>query len=1196
MKKRFTRSFGCISMFLIIVFVLPVKAQQNANRITVETALNAISKKYNTKFAYEHDIVQGKTTSAESLKAKNLDEALKQVLYPNNLLFLYVSDGNYTIVTRDERLFSPKSPAQNMNGGAAEIKDKFITGQVIDELGNALPGANIKSNSSNKSITTDVNGRFSAFFPENTMEISASYVGYEPKMVSMSGNIKNLIINLKLSNAAQLQDVNIVSNGYQTLPKERSTGAAFSISSKDIEKFKIANIAQILESQIPGVKVTLTSGDNSFVYSNSQIALNGGTRTVGKSDYNVAIRGNSTFQGETFPLVVVDGAISELDLSTINPNDIENITFLKDAAAASIWGTRAANGVIVITTKKGGMNQAPSISFSATGSVSNAPNLDYLRMMNAAQTIDYEKELVTKGLIATPNAATALGAPVSEVTDLLFKLKAGTITQSAYDSQIAQYTARDSRSQISEYFLRPATTQQYNFSINGGGNATSYFYSASYSKEQPYAIGNEGQRLTITLNNTFKLFKKATLSTNVKGSFLTFKNNGISLNSFYNPSAVTFMPYNQIVDDNGNRVQRSMKYYSGWQNTLSAKGYLNWNYNALDELDNNDLSQKDNNYSVNLNLNVPLIKGLSATAFFSTERTFSATRRYYNENTYYYRDLVNTFTPLPTTGNTVNSVGLTPGAGILSLTNTTNNNYNLRGQLGYDDKIGENHQLTAIAGAEIRQTQLGQGLSSLYGYNTGTGISRSVNYFTPYTTIAGFSQSLPGAASQGDKTRRYLSYYSNAAYTYKGKYALTGSVRYDDYNNFGVDRKFRATPLWSAGVKWDAYKESFLNNQSWLSNLNIRATYGVNGNISTTLFPFTYIGIIPTDGTTGLPSATIISPANPELRWEKTYVTNIGLDYGLFKNRLYGSIDVYRKHGEDLFFTFPVNGTYGVTSLTRNSTELKGKGIDVSLTGLIYNNNDWEVTSRLNYAYNTNEVTDSRLVANSSFFANPVYGPLISGYASDKVFVYRNAGLDATGMTQVYDENNNKVTAAQNVTALGALAYAGRSVAPHFGSLNTSVRYKDFTLMAVATYQFGNVFLRPTISGYPSTRLGTKYDLSEDIDKRWRKAGDELTTNVPGAAGVYAAQSLLRYQQSDINVLKGDYIRLRELSLSYKIPVSKITKAVKAANFGFAVRNLGLLWTANKEGYDPDFAGSLSTTTLGLPATVSYNFSLNVNF
>ncbi|MBB4107446.1 SusC/RagA family TonB-linked outer membrane protein [Pedobacter zeae] len=1195
MKKRFTRLLGWIYLlFMSVIFVAPAMAQ-SGKTISVEAALNSISKKYNAKFAYEHEIVQGKTTDVENLKAKNLDEVLKRVLYPNNLLFLYVSEGNYTIVSRDKSYFAPVTGNNPTN--AAPSDGFFLSGKVVDETGNPLPGATLKSNASNSVTMTDANGRFSMPVPQNAQVIGVSYVGYENYTYPVVASQSNIVIAMKLSVANQLNEVNVISTGLQKLSKERSTGSAELVTKEQIEKVPVPNLLYRLESQVPGVKININSGDNSFVYGNKQNSVSSGTRTKGSSDYNFFVRGRSTLQGESFPLIVVDGAITEYDISTINPNDVENVTFLKDAAAASIWGTRAANGVMVITTKAGKAGQAPTVNFSVNASVSNHPDLGYLRTMTSAQTIAYEEELVAKNIIIAPNNTTALSTNVATVTDLAFKLKAGTITKAAYDSEIAQLSARDSRGQIEDYLLRPATSQAYNFSIGGGNNYSTYFYSASYTKEDPYAVGTSGSRLTLTLNNTFKLFKIATLSTNLKGSFFNYKTNGIGLNSLYNPSLSTFMPYNQILDDNGNRVSYSKKFYSGWlNNALYPAGFLNWGYNALDEIENADNTQKDNNYSANINLNVPIVKGLSANAFFNTEISNSTSRNFYNDNTYYYRDLVNTFTAIPVSGKAVNSIGLSAGSGILNVGTNTTNNYTLRGQLNYDTTLGKDHQINAIAGAEIRQTQDGAGLSTMYGYNMGTGISRSVNFSTPYATLYGYTLGLGGSPSQLDKTRRYLSYYSNAAYTYRSKYTVSASVRYDDYNNFGLDRSFRATPLYSLGGKWDVYKESFMANAPWISNLAIRATNGVNGNISRSLYPFTYIALGSVDAQTGLPTASIIAPANPELRWEKTYVSNLGLDFGFLKNRITGSVEVYRKHSTDLFYNFPISGTYGVTSLTRNTSELNGKGVDLSLAGIFYTNKDWEINGRLTYAYNVNKVEDTRFIPTSSFFASPAYSGYISGYATDKLLVYKNAGLDANGMTLVYDQNGNKVAPNTNLNSIDALINAGRTTAPHFGSYTQSMRFKDFTLMAIATYQFGSVFLRPTISAYPSSRTGTSYDLSEDVARRWQKPGDEQLTNVPGVAGTFATVSLARYQQSDINVLKGDYIRLRELSLTYKIPTQRFTKAVKAANFGFSVRNLGLLWKANKEGIDPDFTAGLNSTTLGLPATTSYNFSLNVNF
>jgi TonB-linked SusC/RagA family outer membrane protein len=1195
MTKNFTKPIFYL-LFITAVLSCYSAVQAQSKRITVESALNAISQKYNTKFAYRHGIVENKFTTEESLKAKTLDEALKRILYPNDLLFLYVSEGNYTIIPRNAELLNQQSGAANINDGTI-----FLSGQVSDEAGNAMPGVTVKSNGANSSIVTDANGRFSFFVPKEATQLSFSYLGYDRYEAKLEGSSKRIAVNLRTSSGNDLEEVKVISTGLQTTSPERSTGSAVVITKKQLEQVPVANVIQRLESLVPGVKINITSGDNSFAYKNTLPSLSSGTRTIGRTDYSISIRGTSTVStsAESTPLVVVDGAISDIDISALNPNDIESITFLKDAAAASIWGVRAANGVIVVTSKKGTANQAPKVSFSTTFSFTGKPNLDYLKIMNAAQAINYEQELVNKNIILAPSATTPFSSTVADVTDLTFKLRAGTITQAQYDAQIARYSAMDSRGQVSKYLLQPATSQQYNLSVGGGGTSSTYYYSGSYSKEIPNDVGNEATRLTVTLNNTFKLFSKATLTTNFRGSFFNYQNNAVGLASLYRPTANAFMPYNQLVDANGSRVYTSNAYYSGWTSGLAARGYLNWNYNALDEIDNADNTNKVNNYTFNANLNVPVFKGLSANGFFNNERSFGTNRIYYNQNTFYYRNFVNSFTPLPPTGSTakaVNALGLSPGAGILNQSNSTTNNYTVRGQLNYDNTLGGKHQLNVIAGSEIRQTNAGQGGSTLYGYNLGTGLNSPVNYFSPYTTIQGYTSGIGGAPSQQDKTRRYLSYYSNAGYTYNGKYTISASARYDDYNNFGLDTKFRATPLWSSGLKWDIAKESFLQSQTWISNLNLRATYGVNGNIAMGLYPFTAISIGSPDAATGLPTATISAPANPSLRWEKTYVTNIGLDLGLFNNRIGAAADFYRKHGKDLFYEFPINGTYGVTSLNRNSTELMGKGIDLSLRGTYFTTNDWNISSILNFSYNTNEITDVRFAPTSSFFSNPAYGSQLKGYATDKVLVYKNAGLDANGLTQIFDQNGKKVAASGNINSLDALTNAGRFNAPYFGSFNTSVRFHEFTLMAIATYQFGSVFLRPTISSYPSSRLGVNYDLAEDVDKRWRKPGDEATANVPGVAGVYAATSLLRYQQSDINVLKGDYIRLRELSLSYQIPVAKITNAMKTASFAFSARNLGLLWKANKEGIDPDINGALNSTTLGLPASVSYNFTLNVNF
>jgi len=1187
--------------------------QQKEAPIPLSKAIELIEKRFNTRFAFEHNLLEGKTTTAAALEGKTLPEILKNVLYPNNLLFLYVSENAYSIVARDSRFFQQggASPAAPSLAEDVVIKQLAAThtlrGIVIDEKGAAMPFVSIWVKGTRRGSQTGERGDFT--MPNLTTKdtLVFTYLGYntESVAVNMGGT---LTVQLYATNKGTLDEVTVVSNGLQQLPKERATGSFATMSSKDIAKTSSPNIVQRMEGQVPGVKINVLSGDRSFVYSSgNQLGINSGTHTVGNNDYGMSIRGTSTLLGESFPLVVVDGAITDLDISAFNPDDIENITFLKDAAAASIWGVRAANGVIVITTKKGKTSQAPAISFSMNAGVAAKPDLGYLRMMNSAQAVGYEAELVKRGFLTATNINGASYSTASYYPNfaavLALKLQAGTITQAAYNASVDSLSKIDNTGQILQYLLKPATTQQYNLSVSGGNYNSNYYYSASYSRETPNAKRTIGERLTITLNNSWKLFKVATLTTSLKGAFFKYTNDGTGVNSLYPlTGSGVLLPYMQLVDNNGKSVSYD-RINPDFTSTLSTKAFSNWQYNYIDELNNRDDIQKDNNYSANVNLNVPIYKGLSGSVQYSNEKTFSAHNVYYNPNTFYYRYTVNTYTP--PTATTANGLGITSG-GILSLVNTTVNNYALRGQLAYDKTIRQIHQLNVIAGSEIRQTDMAQSTESLYGYNPSTGISVPVSYTSSaYTSIYGYSTSLGGAPGQGEKIRRYLSYFSNAAYTFKGKYSLSASVRYDDYNNFGLDRKYRATPLWSAGGKWSIAQESFMQKVKWVNSLNLRATYGVNGNLSTSTYPYTAIYLNSTDPVTGLPSAGISSLANPELKWEMTYVTNIGLDYSLFNNRLSGGLDVYRKKGKDLLYSFPINpaysGSIGGGYLTRNAATMKGNGIDLSINGVLINNKSFTWNMGLTFSYNVNTITDNRFDTStiSSTYTSVYPGSIsyIAGYSTDKLLVFRNAGLDANGLTLTYDHLGNKVSATTPLV-FSDLKNAGHKVAPYFGGFTNNIRYKQFTLYALMTYQFGGVFLRPSINNYITAYYTMNYSVSGDIAKRWQQSGDETKTNVPGLNGTatQVAYSLARYQNADVNVRSSDYIRLREISLNYEFPAMLVHSVfAKGASVGFSVRNLGLLWRANKDGYDPDFT-SYPNGGYSLPAAKSYNFSFKLNF
>lgn len=1187
--------------------------QQQGKPIPLTRAIEMIGKRFHTQFAYEHKLLDGKFTSVKALKGETISEVLKNVLYPNNLLFLYVSENAYSIVARDARFFQGNEEARTPVQIAGNMPTEpapgahTIRGLVIDEKGAAMPFVSIWVKGTRRGTQTGDRGDFTIADLTPSDSLVFTFVGYATETVGVNTR-SSLTVQLYATNKATLDEVTVVNNGLQQLPKERATGAFSTISGKTLEKIISPNVIQRLEGQIPGVKVSVLSGDRSFIYGGgNQLSLYTSTHSVGNNDYNVTIRGTGTLQAETFPLIVVDGAIAELDISALNPDDIENISFLKDAAAASIWGVRAANGVMVVTTKKGHANQAPSISFSANASIAGRPNLGYLRRMNAAQEIGYETELVKRGFLSSTNINGAYYFAASMYPNtgavLALKLKSGAITQAAYNAASDSLSAIDNTGQIQHYLLQPATNQEYNLSVSGGSNSSNYYYSASYSKENPNARRTQGQRLTLTLNNSWKLFGAVTLSTSLRTAFFNYTNDGMPVNSLFpaNTQSV-LLPYMQLVDNNGHSVSYD-RVNPAFTNSLPAV-FANWQYNYINELANNDNVQKDNNYTANVNLNVPLYKGLSGSVQYTNERTYSTSRVYYNPQTYYYRSTINSYTD-PYSSPTQNGLGITSG-GILSQIGTTVNNYALRGQLAYDRTLNLIHQINAIAGTEIRQAQQGQSSATLYGYNPSTGGSNDMSFLSSaYPTINGYPSSIGGAPSQVDRRRRFLSYFGNAAYTLMDKYSLSASVRYDDYNNFGLDRKYRATPLWSGGLKWALSKERFLKQVSWVDNLDVRATYGVNGNIAVNLYPFTAISLGDNDYTTNQPYAFISNLANPELKWEKTYVTNVAVDFSLFNSRVNGSVDVYRKNGKDLLYSFPINAAYagniGNGSLTRNAASMTGKGVDVSLGFVVLNKKDLTWNIGISFSYNVNKITDNRFdtsaISSYSESYYPAYISYLKGYSMDKLLVFRNAGLNYRGMTRVYDRKGDTVNATSPLS-FADLKYAGHTTAPYFGSFNTSLRYRQFSLYALFTYQFGGVFLKPSVNGYITSPYNLNYSISGDIAKRWQQPGDETKTNVPGlnGSGGEVSYSLARYQFSDINVLSSSYIRFRELSLTYELPTAWMRKVqAKGASLGLAVRNLGLIWKGNGQGYDPDFI-NYANGGYSLPASRSYNFSCKLNF
>ncbi|QHS60012.1 SusC/RagA family TonB-linked outer membrane protein [Chitinophaga agri] len=1207
-------AFCCLLFCSLQMFAAVTR--QNQPGISLKEALKNASSRFHVSFIYEDELVTNKTAALlPNASFKNVEAYLDVILKPYHLQFRKLSSTQYAVYSKaaepaskdksktsqvvpEEAAKSQAAPGQppvrtiqvEISQGEDEQSNfRTVRGTVTDENDAPITSATVRVPGTNVMTLTNPQGEYVINTPLTARSLQVSCIAYETKDIQLS---RTTWYDVKLKDkTGYLKPVEVVSTGYVNLPKERATGSFGVVTAKELEKIPTANVLQRLEGQVPGLQMQVTAGDNSFVYDNVTPAIGSNTRTIGQNDYGVNIRGTTTLRSERMPLIVVDGFPTELDLKTMNPNDIEQITFLRDAAAASIWGSRAANGVIVITTKKGRMRM-PSVNFSVGLGTQSRPSISYLPLMNAAQMLDFEKEMVDKGVInaATYNPYTSgIKYYVTEGTDLAFQLRSGRITQAQYDARAAQLGGINNYGQVQDYLMQSATSQNYNLSVSGGSDVHTYFVSGSYAKERPSNVGSSGERITLTANQELKIIKKITLSLSLKGSFFNYKQNGRGASVLLN-GANTFMPYNSIVGADGNHSKYYYNIGQHYADSLENLGYKDWSYDYLNELSLVNNSASDNNYSGTLSLNIPIYKGLTFTGSYATERVNFKNEVLNDVNSFYTRNIYNLGT-LIQGGRLVHNV---PDGAIFMNNYTTQNNHSIRGQFSFNKGFGGIHELNALAGAETRETNGGASTFTLYGYNPETGIQQAVNYATYYNTVDGIG-SFGQGPTQTNRRNRFLSYFGNAAYTLMGRYTVSGSVRYDDYNNFGLDRKYRARPFWSAGASWNITREDFMKDLTWITNLTLRGTYGVNGNINRELRPFTNISLGSSDLQTNLPYASITGFANPGLRWESTYVTNVGIDYSLFNGRLSGMFEVYNKNGKDIIYDLEINPTYlgSTNSLQRNGVSMNNRGIDVAVNGAIIDSKQFGWSLGVNFSYNNNKITDNRFQATSSLFSS-LSNAVLDGYPNDAVWVYRNAGLSNTGLTQIYNEKGEKLLPNQNLTSVDALKYAGRRSAPYYGSVNNTFRYKSWSLYALITYNLGNVFLKPAVNNYPSARRFF-YTLTSDVADRWRQPGDEEKTIVPVMGNAYSSQAAFRYAFSDANVQSGSYVRFREVSLAYQLPEALAGKVfAKNIRVSGIVRNLGLLWKKNDLGLDPDFVPTLASNIMHLPPTRNYSLMINI--
>ncbi|MNK06752.1 TonB-dependent Receptor Plug Domain protein [compost metagenome] len=1185
-----------LTMIIMTVFLMQLSAAGLAQNVTFKknnSSLKEFFTEIRKQTGYHVVWQEGKVNDAikinAAFQATPLEQALEQTLSAKNLAYEIV---NKTVVVK------PKE-----KGLLDRIKSYFaritVSGKVLDgETNQPVPGVTVQLVGTNRATITDGSGLFTFTDVEDNLTVSISSIGYTTRTMVVQ---ETMLIRLQAATET-LQDV-VISTGYQQLKKGSTTGSYSVVTAKDIESTPTVNLMERLANKVPGVQFDVRNnkiqirGVSSYTAVPPLVVIDGFPAV---SSNLATVTNNGTNGSPSFPNAPATSGNSIL--STFNPNDIESITFLKDASATAIWGAQAANGVIVITTKRGKRGTS-SINFNTTLSISEPANFRNLTSMNSADYIDLEKELFEKNFLVDP-ASHIRNSEVTEAQYLLFSAKNGNAEAIARrDAALSALANRSNTDQLRDYMLQRAVTQQYNVSVSGGGDNSSYYVSGNFSKDRPVFRSNYGQTYSLTSNLTNDFLKKRlTLFTGLNYTDQTSQNNSAALNAL-SAGATGYAPYEMLVDEQGNKIYKGVALTKQVSDDFTrTRNILPWTYNAIDELNYNNTILAKNSIRANASLKGKVTDWLSLTVAGQYQKTNEKTTLIQNENSYLVRNLINTGAHPDNALASANLYGTQfgfPKGSIYNAGVIERDDYSLRAQFDVNKNWGDQHHFDMIGGTEIRQTKSTGNERIIYGYNEETSVGVNANTYNrnTYRTIFNGSASLPALNNTIYKNRRrYLSYYSNASYSFMSRYFATASVRFDDINILGVDRRNRATPLWSAGLRWDASQEDFLKQFNWLSSLSLRASIGTSGNPPEGAPNYTTVTFGTLDGFTQLPIASIGAPANPDVGWETTKTTNFGVDAAFLNNRLSFVFEVYKKKTKDILYAFPINSTYGFSTLRYNAADMEGHGVEFLINAEVFKAKDWGWNTNLNFSYNTNKALDSRFPITG---VSPGLLSIVNGYPLDNIFAYRWAGLSNEGLSQVYRADGSIVNGklgSPSVTAQD-LVYMGRTTAPYFGAFTNTFKYKNISLEARISYETGHKFrINKGATAYPTNgSLTGLLNTNEALANRWRNPGDEAFTDVPGLRGA-TTNGLNYFANSDLNIRDAANIRFQQLSLNYQLPAAILKKApyIKTLTVGVTATNLGLLWVANDEGVDPLYQNT--NTFSNLPPSRTYLLNLNLSF
>lgn len=1196
-----SRQYKVLALFLACCSLATAHTQEQrrislrARDLSVIKAFEQIKNQFQVAVMYQDDTIDKKLALDLNLTNASLDEALSTICEKSGLEFS-IRD-NYILITAEKRNKSvdyavvlPKSPQL--------VQSRSIKGKIVDQHGKALVGASVKVEGSAYTISTDSKGEFVIRIPlGKSTGLLITYVGMQPKHVDVKAGSDELSLgNLEMQLKENVVE-ELVITGYQQIKRRNLTSSITTVSMEELKMPGVTDLNKMLEGKVPDMVSWTNSSE-----------VNATPR--------LRIRGTSTIIGNREPLWVVDGVIvtdpvnlspdvlNDPDqinrignaISGLNPQDIERLDVLKDAAATALYGTRAANGVIVVTTKRGRVGK-PLISYGAQMTTRQRPRYTDKRvnLMNSQERIQFSQELVNKQF------AYPYGMPLVGYEEMLSMLYAGSITEKEFQSEVAKLSTRNT--DWFDILTHDSFSQDHSVSVSGGTEAIRYYVSTGYTNDNDVLRNVYNKRYTVSSNLDLTLSQKLSLQFNVKANLnkRKFAQDGLNPIDYAYGTSRAVAAYNS--DDS--------RYFYG--KPADKVGYLN--FNILNELDNSSQDLDANGTTVTANIRYKLADWININALASGGLLNAVQEGYWGDKTFYASSLRRT-----EYGKTPPNNSMMPYGGEMSQTNSNSKNYTARLQVNIDKSFGMQgqHVFSGVLGTEANTTQYKSFADLERGYYLDRGrefVKDIPTSFTSYTNWV-----LSNRPKIIDNRKNLLSVYSTVAYTYNDYFTLNANARFDGSNQFGDRSNERLLPVWSISAVANL-KNMLDASRRWtyLNDLSLKASYGQQGNMLDGQSPVLTLTRGSYSAYYNEPLSIVNQFANPNLNWEKTHSKNLGLDAVFFGGRFMVASEYYHKRTVDAFMKKAIADINGYDSYTVNSGEIVNKGYNINFTAVPIRHDHfrWMLSASYSKIMNSMKTAPGQETHTLKDFLNGT--AVTANQPVETFYSYRFMGLSPIDGGPLFndweDRQSELIGLGQYDTYTRVLQPSGVRMPTATGSINNTLNYKSLRLNIGLYYSLGAKTRLFRLLGDIQEGFSSERNFNRDLLDAWKKPGDEYLTNIPalmsasssgytyytnhwssGASytGAKIADNAWQmYDFSNARVVNANFLRVNSVSLTYEFP-SGLLKASKISRLALTLGATNLYSLTNKRlrGQMPSQSGF---SEVQLTDTPTFTFGLNVN-